>query len=121
MRTRTVLPYAFACVIALSATVAGCTRPPGGGGGPGPTDPPVTAPPGGGGGGGGSIQNGPAPTQSSVQSASGPFRYTSKNVTGSGLAPAPLYTPTGTPPGGQGGGLIPGPPLLGEQTGPGPL
>jgi len=114
MRTRTVLPYAFACVIALSATVAGCTRPPGGGGGPGPTDPPVTAPPGGGG--GGSIQNGPAPTQSSVQSASGPFRYTTKNVTGSGFASATVYTPTGTPQGGKWGGIILVPPFMVNNT-----
>jgi dienelactone hydrolase len=118
MRSKTVVAHALACVLALTIGITGCTRPGGG----------TTPPPGGGddhdmpgmpgddhsmpGGGGGpsaSEENGPAPTQSSVRAARGPFTYTSRSVTGSGFAASTIYTPSG---GGKKGGIILIPPFL---------
>jgi dienelactone hydrolase len=76
-------------------------------GGGGATDP-------GAGGGGGAHTQGPAPSASSVSRANGPFRYTSKSVTGSGYASATVYTPTGVT--GKVGGIILIPPFMVNNT-----
>jgi len=59
--------------------------------------------------GGSSFQKGPNPTQASVQSANGPFRYTSRNVTAPGFASGVLFTPTEP---GTYGGIVLIPPYL---------
>jgi fermentation-respiration switch protein FrsA (DUF1100 family) len=110
MTRRLVVPLVLAGGAVLALAVAGCTE-----GGPGPSGPPTTAPvtvapaPGG-------IQNGPAPTLDSVSAATGPYRYTTKNVTGPDFASSTLYTPSGLSSTGKWGGIILIPPDLGNNS-----
>ena len=87
MRSKTVIAHAMVCAIALSIAVTGCTRP---GGASAPAAPAAAAAEGAV---GALAENGPAPTQSSVRSARGPFAYSTRSVRGTGFASGTLYTP----------------------------
>jgi dienelactone hydrolase len=82
------VPHALACALVVAAAAAGCTSPSAGGGGaaPGAGEPVGNV--------GAQVENGPAPTATSVRAARGSFAYTTRNVNGSGFNSGVLYTPS---------------------------